>query len=255
MAKLFCVSDIHGFYDELIAALNEAGFDKDNPEHWLISCGDHFDRGWQPVEVMRFLRSLPRKVIIKGNHEQLLKECCDNGYPESYDYSNGTVNTVVAFSSKEDEYFADAASRTWKRVKPFIDEMVNYFETEKYIFVHSWIPLTCKDNLPKYYTRNRVFEFNPNWRDANQEEWDAAMWGNPFDMAEKGFNQTGKTIVFGHWNCSAGWAKDENRSEFGADAKFDPYHGDGFISIDGCVAHTKKCNVLVLEDNFTIQND
>ena len=65
MPKLFCVSDIHGFYDEFKSALDTAGFDTDNPEHWLISCGDHFDRGSQPKEVLRFLNSLERKVLIR----------------------------------------------------------------------------------------------------------------------------------------------------------------------------------------------
>lgn len=227
MAKLFCVSDIHGFYDELIAALDEAGFDKDNPDHWLISCGDHFDRGCRPVEVMRFLRSLPRKVLIRGNHELLLKECCDRGYPESYDYSNGTVNTIVAFSSKEDEYFADAASRTWRRVKPFIDEMVNYFETEHYIFCHS-----C---LPK----------GENWREASQEEWNKVVWGNPFLQ-----RKLHKTIVFGHWHTS--WARHyfDGKPEWGEGVDFSPYYNNGLFGIDGCVAHNKKINCLVLEDNF-----
>ena len=30
MAKIFAVSDVHGFYDELIEALNKAGFDENN---------------------------------------------------------------------------------------------------------------------------------------------------------------------------------------------------------------------------------
>jgi hypothetical protein len=69
-------------------------------------------------------------------------------------------------------------------------------------------------------------------------------------LAEKGFNQTGKTIVVGHWHCSTGWAKTEGRKEFGETAKFEPFYGDGFISIDACTAYSKKCNVIVLEDDF-----
>ena len=128
--------------------------------------------------------------------------------------------------------------------------MVNYVETKNYIFVHSWIPLINKDGLPAHYTRGRSFAFNPDWRNASQKEWEDATWGNPFDVAEKGLNQTDKTIVFGHWHSSTGWAKAECRSEFGDDAKFDPYHGDGFIAVDACTAHSGKCNVLVLEDEF-----
>ena len=77
MAKLFCVSDIHGFYDEFNQALDDAGFDPWNSEHWLIVCGDVWDRGSQPVEVMRYLNGLPRKILIKGNHESLLQDLCD----------------------------------------------------------------------------------------------------------------------------------------------------------------------------------
>ena len=45
MPKFFVVSDIHGFYDIFIDALDKAGFDKNNEEHYLICCGDYFDRG------------------------------------------------------------------------------------------------------------------------------------------------------------------------------------------------------------------
>ena len=37
MPKFFVFSDVHGFYDEFVKALDEAGYDKNNPEHWLIS--------------------------------------------------------------------------------------------------------------------------------------------------------------------------------------------------------------------------
>jgi hypothetical protein len=57
-------------------------------------------------------------------------------------------------------------------------------------------------------------------------------------------------VVFGHWHCSTGWARAEGFSEFGPDAKFEPYYGDGFIIIDACTAHSGKCNVVVLEDEF-----
>ena len=33
MKKYFIVADVHGFYDEMIDALNEAGFDKNNENH------------------------------------------------------------------------------------------------------------------------------------------------------------------------------------------------------------------------------
>lgn len=248
MAKLFVTSDIHSYFDELKTALDDAGFDENNEDHWLVVCGDCFDRGPDSVKVWKYLRDLPRKVLIKGNHEQLLLDCCNRGWPGSHDISNGTYRTITHLGYGDS--FDEMCCYTLKKVRPFINGMVNYLETKNYIFVHSWIPAISKDNLPAHYTRSRRFEFNPDWRNADQEDWDAATWGNPFDMAEKGLNQTGKTMVFGHWHCSTGWAKADGRDEFGDDAKFDPYFGDGFIAVDACTAYSGRVNVLVLEDEF-----
>ena len=90
MTKLFCISDVHGFYDEMIKALNDAGFEPDNPDHLLIGLGDYIDRGRQPMQVVRYLHNLPNKVLIKGNHEDLFEECCLRGFPYNHDVSNGT---------------------------------------------------------------------------------------------------------------------------------------------------------------------
>lgn len=248
MVKLFVTSDIHSYFNELKTALDNAGFDENNEDHWLVVCGDCFDRGPDSVGVWKFLRALDRKVLIKGNHEQLLVQCCERGWPGSHDISNGTARTIYHLGYGEE--FDEMCRYTLAKVGPFIDGMVNYLETKNYIFVHSWIPAISKDNLPAHYTRSRRFEFNPDWRNANQEDWDAATWGNPFDMADKGLNQTGKTIVFGHWCTEYKWSMDENRTQFDENSKHDIYYGDGYIGIDATTAYSGKVNVLVLEDDF-----
>lgn len=249
MSKFFIFSDCHGYYDELKSALDEAGFDSNNEDHWLIGCGDYLDRGRQPQQVINYLMSLPRKILVKGNHEQLLLDCIDRGYQLGHDWHNGTSQTIMDLAPSA-EWFEEGCSIAFHKVEKIIDCMVDYFETKNYIFVHSWIPLIIENDYPKYYTRDREYYFNPDWRHATEKEWENSCWGNPFDLAEQELNQTGKVIVMGHWHCSTGWAKAEGRSEFGEDAKFEPYHGDGFIAIDACTAHSHKVNVLVLEDEF-----
>lgn len=254
MPKLFCVSDIHGFYDELIEALDNAGFDKNNEDHWLIVCGDVWDRGSQPIEVMTYLQKLPRKVLVKGNHESLFQDLCEKGYPGSHDFSNGTYDTVCEFGNAGiGNSFDECCIIAHNRTKNFIESMVNYFETKNYIFVHSFVPLKCLDDFPTYYTRGRVYEKMDNWREAHYSDWEAARWGNPFDLAKRGLLPN-KTLVFGHWHTSwprhnCGWS-DEVEPEFGEGADFSPYYGDGYIAIDGCCAYSGKVNVLVLEDEF-----
>ena len=115
MKTYFAISDIHSFYDPMKEALDKAGYNKDNPDHILIVVGDCFDRGDQSREVYSFLRSIPeeRLVLIKGNHEELLKEIVyrfkqsrelrknntdyydDPGYFSDADISNGTLKTII----------------------------------------------------------------------------------------------------------------------------------------------------------------
>ncbi len=247
----FCISDVHSYYYAMKAALDAAGFDPKNQDHWLISCGDLFDRGGESEEVLHYLMSLERKILIKGNHDLLIKDCCMREFPYSYDFQNGTVRTIHDIGGAGEGYpFDKCCENTLNRTAAYRASLVNYFESENYIFVHSWIPVLNKDGLPVHYTYGRKFEFNPEWRQADQEDWDSAMWGNPFLMAERGLNQTDKTIVFGHWHTSWPRANYEGKPEFTEGADFSPYFGDGYIAIDACTPASGKVNVLVLTDNF-----
>ena len=262
MSKYFVTSDVHSAYTPLMIALEGAGFDKNNSDHKVIICGDLFDRMSETVQVYNFAKEMDeqgRLIYIRGNHEWLLKECVKEirrgMVPSGHHFSNGTVKTICQFCGQSewivyDPSWSDKICEVMQPILDWIDKTcVNYVEFKDMILVHSWIPLTKGDSLPAHYTRNRKFKFNPNWRNANQEEWNEATWGNPFDMAERGFLPD-KTVVFGHWHCSAGWNSAEGCGEFGDDAKFDPYYGDGFIAIDACTAYSGKCNVIVVKDEL-----
>ena len=254
--KIFAVSDIHGYFDEFKKALDDAGFDENNPKHYIVVCGDVFDRGPQPVEVMRYLNLHDRVILVRGNHEDLLEECCDRGYALSHDYSNGTFDTICAFGDASGgRTFDECCARTIARTNIFLSKMVNFFETKNYIFVHGWIPLKPNDCFPMYYSKNRSFEFDPDWRNANDVEWEAARWINGIKAALNGFIEPNKIIICGHWHCSFGHhlkslSTDHWISEFEEDACFEPFYDNGIIAIDACTAHSGKVNVIVLEDDF-----
>lgn len=261
MPKIFAVSDIHGFYDELREALDNAGFDPENEEHLLVVCGDTTDRGPQPSQVISYLSKLMRDkkcVVVRGNHEDLVIECCERGYPGTNDYSNGTFETICTLGGAGGgRTFEECIFVAEGRFKAFVNKMVNYFETENYIFVHGWIPVKATDGLPAYYKRykNGRLAFDPDWRYAHASAWEEARWLNGIDMAQDGFIEPNKTIVCGHWHCSYGHHLKSIKtgkiiSEFKDDACFDPFYDNGIIAIDACTAHTNKVNVLVLEDNF-----
>jgi serine/threonine protein phosphatase 1 len=114
MKKYFCVADVHSFYDEMICALNKAGYDKNNPDHIFVSCGDLFDRGPQAREMLEFVNSIPneRKILIMGNHEILMRQMIWNGmYPRMIDKMNGTWQTACDITG------ADSAEVLEKCVK------------------------------------------------------------------------------------------------------------------------------------------
>ena len=255
MAKFFVCSDIHSFYTPLIKALNEKGFDPNNEDHWLVVCGDCFDRGPESLELFKYLMQLERKILVKGNHDILLEECCMRGFPYHHDTSNGTRRTIQDLGGAGCGIpFDECCQITWNKTAAYRNLLRNYFETKNYIFVHSWIPTNVEfegDSKP-WYQRGKTFTWMTDWRNANDVEWEEAMWGNPFKMWQDGLNQTGKTIVFGHWHCSTGhsMASGGEFSEFGEDACWKPFIHDNIIGIDRCTAHTGQVNVIVLEDEF-----
>lgn len=258
MVKLFVTSDIHSHFKIFINELKAKGFDEYNTEHWLVVSGDVFDRGDESEDLLYYLMSLKRVIIVKGNHDILLEECCKRGFPYSHDYSNGTVKTINDIGGAgEGRSFDECCIRTWNKLARYRELLVNYFETQNYIFVHSWIP--CYNALQSHpadkwitLTKNEYME---DWRNANDVEWEEAMWGNPFKKYFEGLNKTGKTIVFGHWHCSTGHRMDGKcKTEFEEDAIWEPFYGTNIIGIDRCTAYTGKCNVIVIEDEFLEEN-
>lgn len=249
MPKLFVYSDAHGFLAPLKKALAEAGWDVNNPDHWLVSCGDNFDRGEENLEMLKFLSQINNKILIRGNHEDLLEELFQRGFPASHDIGNGTFDTAMEFMRDSGDYGVG-----YMNVRPLLNKMVNYFETEKYIFVHGWIAVNCLDDCPKYWQCDREFIYDCNWREAHNSRWAEARWRNGMQMAHEGIIEKDKTIVCGHWHTTWGkvrYQKDKYLgSEFGTDADFSPYYDEGIIALDTCTAHSGKVNVIVLEDEF-----
>lgn len=94
--KYFVSSDIHGFFDEWQNALKEKGLDFNNPEHKIILCDDLFDRGSQIKEIIDFVLKYKVKVIlIRGNHEDLMKQMIERKSSDYGDLCNSTAQTIV----------------------------------------------------------------------------------------------------------------------------------------------------------------
>ena len=246
MPKFYVVSDIHGFYNEFHKALDEVGFNENDENSWLVSLGDEMDRGLEPEKVINYLMSLPRAIFVRGNHTDLMEELLERKYPNSYDYSNGTFQSVLDLAPSA-KTFEEACVIAEQKVRPFFEKEINYLELRDHILVHSFVPLKCNDNYPLYYTKNRKFEKDLDWRYAHASAWERARWGNPYDLAMDGFLPN-KTLIFGHFHCSYPRSVFDGKPEFGRGADFSIYYGNGYIGIDSCCAHTGRINILVIEN-------
>ena len=239
--KYFVSGDIHGFFDEWQSALNEKGFDLNNPEHEIILCGDLFDRGSQPKEIIDFVLEHKDKVIlIRGNHEDLMEQMIERNSSDYGDLCNGTEQTIVdLYPEWQISEFDLKKIAKATRLQEALDMCIDYYETKHYIFVHGWIPII-----------ENCYLYDSNWRTARKERWEKARWANPVEMYRYEIYEPNKTIVCGHWHCSALWHEQNPNEyeEFGDKANFKPFTTNNMIAIDACTTYSHKVNVLVLED-------
>ena len=265
MNKYFVVSDVHSFFDELMTALDNAGFEKDNLEHILCVCGDLFDRGDGTVALFAFVQDLAEKnrlIYVRGNHEDLLFDCVDEiekgGRPSQHHFHNGTVKTICQFCEENEWIIYDREYRKTilKTMQPILDfismHSVDYAEIGDCILVHGWIPEKPNKDVPLWDMSQDLYDSD--WRNASEYDWESARWLNGMKEWKRGIREEGKTIICGHWHCSYGWS--HIRQEYkewppksGKDwsKSFEPFVDEGIIAIDACTAYSGKINCVVLE--------
>ena len=237
MKTYFVCSDIHGYFDEWMESLRQSGFELSNTNHILVVLGDIFDRGRQPKQIYKFLKSFPenRLILVKGNHEYLLLDLVKRRYPLEHDEHNGTYQTLIdlykdpyvrqrqfiaenrgkysndelyAISFKiyqeaiKDLYTNDTIKSIVKWIKS--KKWKNYFELGPYIFVHAFIPL--KGRVNAYLDNSGIYYSN--WRtETDIKMWEDSTWGCPYKLYLNGcFDNelsNGKILVCGHWHTSS----------------------------------------------------
>ncbi|MDR1567269.1 MAG: serine/threonine protein phosphatase [Streptococcaceae bacterium] len=179
--KYFAVSDIHG----KITAFNEVL--KVRPDDaQLVLLGDYVDRGEDSKAVLQTVKHLVEiqdAVALKGNHEQLFLQFLyfPNKHYMIY-YANGgkeTIESFLYYGVLDELAPSEVASKILAENAELIDFMLHlplFFETKHHLFVHAGIDLTKDD-----------------WHDTaiHQFTWIREEFHNTY-------NQTGKTIVFGH---------------------------------------------------------
>ena len=115
------------------------------------------------------------------------------------------------------------------RLCEFIDETLNFYETEHYVFVHGWLP----EGSTEHYA------------DASDSAWEAARWIK-WSKKYTGENPLpNKILVCGHLPTNMAESPYVPKQE-----KPDIFFGNGLIAIDAGTFDSRQVNVLVLEDEL-----
>jgi serine/threonine protein phosphatase 1 len=220
--KYFVISDPHGHYTEMIAALNEAGFDENNPDHHLVIAGDLFDRGAENIKILEYVHALLIKgkvTLIKGNHEEFFF------LPQDFvwNYQNNGFDTTV------DEFLGDIEPRSLKpydllnkilslqpKLGEVLSSMFDSFKVNNYIITHAGLDTNGRPN----------------------------NWNSTEDWIRSGINDDdGNIYIFGHRNAFY-----LNRLIL-SQKKNEIFNYKNYIGIDGAVTLFKKMFVYIIEDN------
>jgi serine/threonine protein phosphatase 1 len=129
------VADIAGRFDELLLLL------KKMPEADLTVClGDLPDRGSQSKQVIEYLMTAPKTLVIKGNHDQLMVDACRNRETDGVWTWNGGDKTIECYGGID---FIPEEHIKWLDSRPI------YMEFPDLILSHAPIYHMDKDYFPK----------------------------------------------------------------------------------------------------------
>lgn len=270
LRKVFFISDIHSGYSEMIDALNQSGYDKDNPKHLLVVLGDIFDRLDESVNVFKYLYELTeenRAIVTSGNHHKFLIDFlegsnnpfnyCNNGMNTTLDDFLGRTRSFESYCLIDKQYettigaFADFAEEARKEIKECYPELLNwlkqmprYFESKNYIGVHGALDTQAQD-----------------WRKPHCEEyglidWDVLEFDDGSFLGKKMLNVDDKTVVAGHFDTGHlrkiyNLGSEDDHSILKVNDKILGKK----IFLDGCTILTKKVNVLVIDEEELLENN
>ena len=223
----YCISDIHGCYNEFVELLRKIKFNKNDT---LYVLGDAIDRGPESIKCLQYIMAAPNIHMLMGNHEQMMMDALTSDFKKDPGcmtnwLGNGGTEVIREFCTlPEDEQIA---------VMGFIANLPYLAEVkigeQNYVLVHAGLNVADVSAPGKVSTANVL----------PQQHTEDLVW-----IREKFFRKKAlpKSItVFGHTPTLM--IKKRNVGKVWRDKKW----GDK-IGIDGGCVYSGKLLALRLDD-------
>lgn len=176
MGKIYAIGDIHGCRTKLKTLMSDIGIDfrKDT----LVFIGDYIDRSEFSRDVIDYVSGMQdaheNVVCLLGNHEQMFMNYLE-GVDEEIYMKSGGMQTLRSYEIFLSDDIKTRKRKMSARHRSFLEALLPYYETEKYIFVHAGL----RPGIPL----------------ADQSQHDLLWIRHEFINAEHDYE---KTVVFGH---------------------------------------------------------
>lgn len=154
-AAVYAIGDIHGCLPQLLElerriAADAAGIEG---EKWMVTLGDHIDRGAHSAQVIEHLLQPPpagfRRFSLIGNHEQMMLEFLGNPAANAYWLEQGGVETLESYGIAgayryldvpiDSRFIARLAEHIPERHVRFIRDLPTGLSLPGWFFVHAGI--------------------------------------------------------------------------------------------------------------------
>ena len=178
---IYCVSDIHGCFDEFMELLEKIEF---KPEDTLYMLGDAIDRGKNTIKCLMYIMRAKNIHMLRGNHEDMMMKSVilrDEDEIDNWLYYNGGDVTLREFLNCQPEEMQE--------ILAFLSSLPCYYQVKvnerSFILVHAGIKLNTR-----LRTSASVAEI------MEKQSLDDMLWIREEFYRRKGV--AGNTIIFGH---------------------------------------------------------
>lgn len=146
-AAVYAIGDVHGYLAQLAAL--EAEIVEDGlgieGEKWLVTLGDHVDRGPDTAGVIEHIMGPApagfRRFSLLGNHEVMMLDFLRNPEAHAYWLEEGGLETLASYGAGTVLTPSAIAGAQWipERHLEFLEALPSYLSLPGWLFVHAGI--------------------------------------------------------------------------------------------------------------------